>query len=82
MSPARTRTAVAHAQFADHAAGRVLHFLDIGIDDQRCRTRPPRRKVPRRDPAAKADNDKKSDRTDRQYMTADRAARGLSLWCS
>ena len=27
--------ALAHAHLADDAAGRVLHFLDIGIDDQR-----------------------------------------------
>src|SRR4029077_8870004 len=29
--------AVAHAHFADHAAGRVLHLLDVGIDDYRPR---------------------------------------------
>src|SRR2546423_1320031 len=26
--------AVAHAQFGDHAAGRVLHLLDVGVDDE------------------------------------------------
>ena len=27
--------AVAHAHLADHAAGRVLHFLDVGVDHDR-----------------------------------------------
>ena len=33
MSPALTLVAVAHPQLADDAAGRVLHLLDVGIDD-------------------------------------------------
>ena len=32
--PGGNPRSVAHMQFADHAAGRVLHLLDVGIDDQ------------------------------------------------
>src|SRR4029077_1345204 len=50
--------AVAHAHFADHTAGRVLHLLDVGIDDHRARRdqragnlhgRRPASKSPRKD---------------------------------
>ena len=43
--------AVAHPQLADHAAGRVLHLLDVRIDDDRARARSARRKSPSSPPS-------------------------------
>ena len=45
--------AVAHAHFADHAAGRMLHLLDVGIDHHRARRDQRARNRHRRSPAAK-----------------------------
>ena len=44
--------AVAHAHFADHAAGRVLHLLDVGIDHHRARRNQRAGNRHRRRPAA------------------------------
>jgi len=46
--------AVAGADFADHAAGRVLHFLDVGIDDDGARRDQRARDLRGRGPAAEA----------------------------
>jgi hypothetical protein len=33
----RADCAVAHEHLANHAAGRMLHLLDVGVDDHRAR---------------------------------------------
>lgn len=48
--------AVAHKKFADHAAGRMLHFLHIGIDHNRALRDQRARDLGRRRPAAQSDH--------------------------
>ncbi len=62
MSPALTSLAVAHAQLADHAAGRVLHLLDVGIDDQLAWRDHRAGELRRRRPAAKPDDQQRPPR--------------------
>ena len=49
--------AIAHEKFTDHAAGRMLHFLHIGIDDDRALRNQRARYLGRRCPAAQSDHE-------------------------
>ncbi len=49
--------AIAHEKFADHAAGRMLHLLHIGIDDDRARRNQRARDLGCRCPAAQSDHE-------------------------
>ena len=75
MSPALTSVAVAHADFTDHAAGRVLYLLDVGIDDHRSGRDQRAGDRHRRGPAAEAAGQHQDDDKAYDQMQPDRAAR-------
>ncbi len=68
---------VSREHFADNAAGRVLHLLHVGFDDDRSRrnqrARDLRRRCPAADPAGQNDNHGQPD----DQMQPDRSARAL-----
>ena len=61
MSPAFTRSPSRTRSFADHAAGRVLHLLDVGIDDERALRDHRAGDFGGRRPAADADRQERDD---------------------
>ena len=63
--------AVAHANLADDAAGRMLHLLDVGIDDQGALRDQRAGNLGRRGPAAKSDGKKRHDRTSHEDVPVD-----------
>ena len=70
--------AVAHAHLADHAAGRVLHLLDVGIDHDRARRDQRAGDLHRRGPAAEPAGQHQHQRQADDQMRPDRAARAAS----
>ena len=64
--------AVVDEQFADHAAGGVLHFLDIGIDDDVARRDQRAGDLGGRGPAAKAERQNPDEDAAGNDVTADR----------
>ena len=71
--------AVAHPDLADHAAGRVLHLLDVGIDHHRPRRDQRTRNLYRRGPAAESAGQHQHQRKADDEMPAYRAVRALQL---
>ena len=67
--------AVVHAELADDAAGRVLHLLDVGIDDDRARRDQRAGDLGRCRPAADAAGEQQHDQAAGQEMTMDGVAR-------
>ena len=71
MSPFLTAVAVLDAKVADDAAGRVLHLLDVGIDDELARRDHRAGDLGRRRPADDAaDHDDHGGDADRHEMRA------------
>ena len=70
--------AVAHPHLADHAAGRVLHLLDVGIDHDRARRDQRAGDLRRRGPAAEPAGQHQDQREADDQMRADRAVARLS----
>ena len=64
--------AVMHEQFADHAAGGVLHFLDVGIDDDVARRDQRAGDFRGRGPAAEAERQKTDQHAAGNDVAADR----------
>jgi hypothetical protein len=71
--------AVAHPDLADHAAGRVLHLLDVGIDHHRPRRDQRARDLCRRGPAAEPAGQHQHQRQADDEMHPYRAARARQL---
>ena len=71
--------AVAHPDLADHAAGRVLHLLDVGIDHHRTRRDQRARNLHRRGPAAEPAGQNQHQRKPDDQMRAYRTARAFQL---
>jgi hypothetical protein len=67
--------AVADAQFADDAAGRVLDLLDVRIDDDRALRDQRAGNLRRRRPAADSDRQERHDHDAGEDVAADRGAR-------
>ena len=73
--------AVARADFADHAAGRMLNLLDVGIDHDRSRRDQRARDFRGRCPAAEAAGEHDDHRQPDDQMQPDRAPRALPSRC-
>src|SRR5207302_11473396 len=71
--------AVAHPDLADHAAGRMLHLLDVGIDHHRTRRDQRARNLHRRGPAAEPAGEHQHQRKPDDQMRAYRTARAFQL---
>ena len=69
--------AVAHAQLADDAAGRMLHLLDVGVDDERARRDHGPGELGRRGEPADAAGKERDHGEPAEEMAADRTLR----WC-
>jgi hypothetical protein len=67
--------AVAHPQLADHAAGRVLHLLDVRIDDDRALRDQRAGNLRRRRPAPNSDRQERHDHDAGEDVAADRGVR-------
>ena len=63
--------ALAHANLTNDAAGRMLHFLDVGIDDQGTLRDQRAGNLGRRRPAAKSDGKKRHDHTSHDDVPVD-----------
>ena len=72
--PRLDAVAVVHQQFADDAAGRVLHLLDVGIDDDLARRDDRAGQLHRSRPAADADGEHDDDDEAGHHVVADRSA--------
>ena len=67
--------AVMHLEFADHAAGGMLHFLDVGIDDDRTLRDHGALDLRGRRPAADAARQQEDKDEARDHVTPHRATR-------
>ena len=74
--------AVAHEQFADDPAGRMLDLLHVGIDHDRCRRDDGAGQLGGRGPAADAADQQDGDDGAAEEMMADRAALVVGLLVS
>jgi hypothetical protein len=64
--------AIANKQFANHAAGRMLHFFHIRIDDDRTLRDQRARDLRRRRPAAQAEHQRGNEDGSGEDMPSDR----------